>query len=273
MSVASDDEGSTAGSPAPAFSWINFFLDAGIPETHSESYADVFEDNRITEAMLHDLTREILQEMGVAVMGDVIAILKHASELTAAKNKAVKAAAQAQQRADREAAVALKKERARRDSAGQRKRKSAGGGEELDAGSGEADSEGGEPALPAAKRASSGSARFYKDENGNTRPVRQVPRAYEGDYIVKLPAKAKGAATKSLSGGVFDRIGGGNKKGGANKAKASRPKIKSPGKGIFGRLGSGDPTVAPGSGGKRGKGRAVIIASQRQGSVHDRLGK
>ena len=93
-----------------------------------------------------------------------------------------------------------------------------------------------------------------------------------------VQAKAKGAATKSLSGGVFDRIGGGNKKGGANKAKASRPKIKStnkqtPGKGIFGRLGSGDPTVASGSGGKRGKGRAVIIAPQKQGSVHDRLGK
>ena len=93
--------------------------------------------------------------------------------------------------------------RVRGDSAGQRKRKSAGGGEELDAGSGEADSEGGEPALPAAKRASSGSARFYKDEDGNTRPVRQVPRAYEGDYIVKLPVSTNPTPPAIILSAVF----------------------------------------------------------------------
>lgn len=42
----------------------------------------------------------------------MIAILKHASAVTGAKDKAAKAAAQAQQRSEREAAVALKKKKA-----------------------------------------------------------------------------------------------------------------------------------------------------------------
>jgi hypothetical protein len=41
--------------------WRIFFKGAGIPETHCNSYADVFVDNRITPGMLNDLTREILQ--------------------------------------------------------------------------------------------------------------------------------------------------------------------------------------------------------------------
>lgn len=52
------------------WSWLDFFTEAGVPEGHCESYADVFEDNRITEDMLSELDREILQAMGVAVMGD-----------------------------------------------------------------------------------------------------------------------------------------------------------------------------------------------------------
>jgi hypothetical protein len=41
--------------------WHIFFEEAGVPETHCGSYADVFVDNRITPGMLQDLTREILQ--------------------------------------------------------------------------------------------------------------------------------------------------------------------------------------------------------------------
>jgi hypothetical protein len=52
------------------WSWLAFFEAAGVPETHAESYADVFEDNRMTEDMLSALDREILQAVGVAVMGD-----------------------------------------------------------------------------------------------------------------------------------------------------------------------------------------------------------
>eukprot|EP00045_Choanoeca_perplexa_P006426 m.54612 g.54612 ORF g.54612 m.54612 type:complete len:240 (-) comp13636_c0_seq2:207-926(-) len=60
------------------FDWHKFFLDAGIPESHALSYADVFVDNRITEIMLEDLTKEILAELGVAAIGDVLAIHKAA---------------------------------------------------------------------------------------------------------------------------------------------------------------------------------------------------
>ena len=31
----------------------------------------------------------------------------------------------------------------------------------------------------------------HKDEDGNVKPVRQVPREYEGDYIVKLPVRVR----------------------------------------------------------------------------------
>ncbi|EDQ88617.1 uncharacterized protein MONBRDRAFT_26242 [Monosiga brevicollis MX1] len=68
------------------FTWLNFFLNAGIPEAHALSYSDVFEDNRITPAMIDELSREILQELGVAIMGDVIAIQKYAKEYSEARN-------------------------------------------------------------------------------------------------------------------------------------------------------------------------------------------
>uniref|UniRef100_S4RAD0 Chromosome 19 open reading frame 47 n=1 Tax=Petromyzon marinus TaxID=7757 RepID=S4RAD0_PETMA len=58
--------------------WIQFFKDAGIPVGPAANYAVTFTDNRIQKSMLMDLSREILHEMGIAVVGDVIAILKHA---------------------------------------------------------------------------------------------------------------------------------------------------------------------------------------------------
>eukprot|EP00730_Choanoeca_flexa_P016046 TRINITY_DN7504_c0_g1_i2.p1 TRINITY_DN7504_c0_g1~~TRINITY_DN7504_c0_g1_i2.p1 ORF type:complete len:248 (+),score=82.68 TRINITY_DN7504_c0_g1_i2:66-809(+) len=60
------------------FDWHKFFLEAGIPETHALSYADVFVDNRITEAMMDDLDKDVLAELGVAAIGDVLAIQKAA---------------------------------------------------------------------------------------------------------------------------------------------------------------------------------------------------
>ena len=60
----------TATGSGGGWSWLAFFEAAGVPETHAESYADVFEDNRMTEDMLSELDREILQAVGVAVMGD-----------------------------------------------------------------------------------------------------------------------------------------------------------------------------------------------------------
>ncbi|XP_071481891.1 uncharacterized protein C19orf47-like [Diadema antillarum] len=58
--------------------WIRFFTAAGIPPGPAAKYAMVFLDNRIQKSMLMDLTKEYLKEMGIGIMGDVIAILKYA---------------------------------------------------------------------------------------------------------------------------------------------------------------------------------------------------
>lgn len=68
-------------------SWIKFFTDAGIPASDATNYALLFADNRIKQHMLLDLNRECLRDMGITVMGDVIAILKHAK--TAARVRAL----------------------------------------------------------------------------------------------------------------------------------------------------------------------------------------
>ncbi|ELU02901.1 hypothetical protein CAPTEDRAFT_77885, partial [Capitella teleta] len=49
-----------------------------IPAGEAANYAVVFSDNRIQQDMLPDLQKEYLSDMGISVMGDVIAILKHA---------------------------------------------------------------------------------------------------------------------------------------------------------------------------------------------------
>uniref|UniRef100_A0A8C3JI02 Uncharacterized protein n=1 Tax=Calidris pygmaea TaxID=425635 RepID=A0A8C3JI02_9CHAR len=58
--------------------WIQFFRDAGIPPGPAVNYAVTFVDNRIQKTMLLDLTKELMKELGITVVGDVIAILKHA---------------------------------------------------------------------------------------------------------------------------------------------------------------------------------------------------
>lgn len=59
-------------------SWIKFFTTAGIPAGPATSYATIFVDNRMQINMLMDLNKEYLKDMGVTVMGDIIAILKYA---------------------------------------------------------------------------------------------------------------------------------------------------------------------------------------------------
>ena len=61
--------------------WIKFFKEAGIPAGDAANYAVKFSDNRITRAMLMDLTKEYLSDMGIAILGDVISILKHAKSV------------------------------------------------------------------------------------------------------------------------------------------------------------------------------------------------
>ena len=57
--------------------WIGFFKEAGIPAGDAANYAVTFSDNRITRSMLLDLNKEYLNDMGITILGDVIAILKH----------------------------------------------------------------------------------------------------------------------------------------------------------------------------------------------------
>jgi len=63
-------------------SWMKFFTDAGVPPGEATSYAVTFSNNRIKQDMLLDLNKEYLRDMGITVMGDVIAILKHAKTVT-----------------------------------------------------------------------------------------------------------------------------------------------------------------------------------------------
>uniref|UniRef100_A0A4W3HU96 DUF5577 domain-containing protein n=1 Tax=Callorhinchus milii TaxID=7868 RepID=A0A4W3HU96_CALMI len=62
----------------PTSEWIQFFTDAGIPPGPAVNYAISFVDNRIQKNMLMDLTKDIVHELGITVVGDIIAILKHA---------------------------------------------------------------------------------------------------------------------------------------------------------------------------------------------------
>lgn len=62
--------------------WIDFFLAAGLPQSVSTKYAMIFTDHRIQEKFLEDLTKDMLYDMGIKTIGDIIAILKHAREVT-----------------------------------------------------------------------------------------------------------------------------------------------------------------------------------------------
>ncbi|XP_061137658.1 uncharacterized protein C19orf47 homolog isoform X3 [Syngnathus typhle] len=58
--------------------WIQFFKDAGIPAGLAVTYAVSFVDNRIQKNMLMDLSKDIMMDLGITVIGDIIAVLKHA---------------------------------------------------------------------------------------------------------------------------------------------------------------------------------------------------
>ncbi|XP_021443060.2 uncharacterized protein C19orf47 homolog isoform X8 [Oncorhynchus mykiss] len=61
--------------------WIQFFKDAGIPAGLAVNYAVSFVDNRVQKNMLMDLSKEIMMDLGITVIGDIIAILKHAKQV------------------------------------------------------------------------------------------------------------------------------------------------------------------------------------------------
>jgi len=63
--------------------WQGFFKDAGIPGGPAGDYAIIFSDNRMRMDMLNELNKEILADLGIKVMGDVIAILRHSKKVYA----------------------------------------------------------------------------------------------------------------------------------------------------------------------------------------------
>uniref|UniRef100_T1IPT2 DUF5577 domain-containing protein n=1 Tax=Strigamia maritima TaxID=126957 RepID=T1IPT2_STRMM len=66
-----------------ASTWLQFFKNAGLPPTVAANYAILFSNHRMQIDMLGDLSRDILQAMGITVMGDIIAVLKHAKDIDA----------------------------------------------------------------------------------------------------------------------------------------------------------------------------------------------
>ena len=65
---------------SPLDSWVNFFQYAGIPSAEAKQYAQIFVDKRMIDP--GDLTKEILKDLGIKVIGDIVAILKHAKMIS-----------------------------------------------------------------------------------------------------------------------------------------------------------------------------------------------
>lgn len=63
--------------------WTTFFHEAGVPRGPATEYATLFCNHRIKDILLGDLTKEILNDIGIIVMGDVMSILKHAKAVYA----------------------------------------------------------------------------------------------------------------------------------------------------------------------------------------------
>ena len=62
--------------------WKRFLTEAGLTKELAIHYADIFSHHRMRMSMLPDLNKDILFFMGIEVMGDVIAILKHAKQVS-----------------------------------------------------------------------------------------------------------------------------------------------------------------------------------------------
>ncbi|KAK9512460.1 hypothetical protein O3M35_000891 [Rhynocoris fuscipes] len=61
-----------------ADSWLKFFTSAGIPIDSARTYAVTFSKNEIQLDMLSEIKKEYLVDMGITLMGHIIAILRHA---------------------------------------------------------------------------------------------------------------------------------------------------------------------------------------------------
>lgn len=61
--------------------WVKFFKGAGFSLDVATKHAVVFSNNRIKPDMLPDLDKPSLKEMGITLMGDMIAILRYAKKV------------------------------------------------------------------------------------------------------------------------------------------------------------------------------------------------
>ncbi|KAI6661619.1 hypothetical protein LOD99_13492 [Oopsacas minuta] len=73
---------SSSSSHSTIKEWKRFLIDAGLPKELALHYAEIFSHHRMRMSMLPDLNKDILFFMGIEVMGDVIAILKHAKQVS-----------------------------------------------------------------------------------------------------------------------------------------------------------------------------------------------
>ena len=56
--------------------WAEFFVNLAIPQDVATHYAENFVKNRVTDAVLPSLDKQTLNELGITVIGDVLAILQ-----------------------------------------------------------------------------------------------------------------------------------------------------------------------------------------------------
>ena len=69
--------------------WKSFLVDAGIPSAACNNYATTFAENCQTEADLPDLMKDYLQDLGINVIGDILAVIHHAKTHTSSMTDAL----------------------------------------------------------------------------------------------------------------------------------------------------------------------------------------
>uniref|UniRef100_A0A8B9BIX9 Chromosome 19 open reading frame 47 n=1 Tax=Anser brachyrhynchus TaxID=132585 RepID=A0A8B9BIX9_9AVES len=213
--------------------WIQFFKEAGIPPGPAVNYAVMFVDNRIQKNMLLDLNKEIMNELGITIVGDIIAILKHAKVVY--RQEMCKAATEALSPPSAPAEL---------------RRNASSAASRMIANSLSRDSP---PATPARRPDASKisvtvsnklavkSAGLHEEEAGSPAPTpakrRRVTAEMEGKYVITMPKGTTPRTKKILEQqaakglqrtSVFDRLGAETK---ADAAAAGKPT------GVFSRLG------------------------------------
>ena len=64
--------------------WMQYLNNnVGLREDQSKAYSKIFNDNHFTEETLSELSKDILQELGITILGDVLTILKKCKPQTA----------------------------------------------------------------------------------------------------------------------------------------------------------------------------------------------